>query len=47
MYKINTEFHTPMKLVWLIKTYFNKTYSKVHKHRRLSYAFLMQKGLKQ
>jgi hypothetical protein len=41
------EFHIPVKLVWLIKMYLNKTCSKVCIGKSLSDAFSIQNGLNQ
>jgi hypothetical protein len=47
LYNILIEFSVPIKLVRLIKMYFNKTYSKVHIGKHLSDLFPIQDGLKQ
>jgi hypothetical protein len=47
LYNILLEFGIPMKLVRLIKTCLNETYSKVCVCKLLCHKFPMQNGLKQ
>jgi hypothetical protein len=47
LYNILIEFGVPMKLVRLIKTCSNETYSKICMGKHLSHTFAIQKGLKQ
>jgi hypothetical protein len=47
LYSILIEFGVPMKLVRLIKTCLNETYSKVHIGKHFSDSFPIQNGLKQ
>jgi hypothetical protein len=47
LYNVLLEFGIPKKLVRLIKTCLNETYSKVHVGKLLSNTFPIQNGLKQ
>ena len=47
MYNILIEFGIPMKLVRLIKTCLNETYSRVRTHQNLSDTFPIGNGLKE
>jgi hypothetical protein len=46
-YNILIAFGLPMKPIWLIKIFLNKTYNKFHIHKNLSDAFPIQNDMKQ